>query len=55
MKFIFKEKYNNVIDDNFIEVSTKINNRVFKENYYGFNIQQIKKLFKANLKNKIKK
>ena len=54
MKVISKQKYNNVIDDNFIEVSTKINNRVIKDNYYGFTERQAKKFFKADLKRKIK-
>lgn len=54
MKVISKQKYNNVINDNFIEVSSKINNIVIKDNYYGFTERQAKKSFKADLKRKIK-
>ena len=54
MKVILKKVYNDVIDDNFIEVSTKINNRVIKDNYYGFTEKQAKKSFKSDLKRKIK-
>lgn len=54
MKVICKQKYSEILDDDFIEVQTKINNIVIKDNYYGFTARQAKKIFRADLKRKIK-
>ena len=54
MKINVLKKHNEIIDDCYLEVSTIRNNKIIKDNYYGFTEKEVKKNFKKDFKYKFK-
>lgn len=54
MKIKIEKKKNDIINDYYLEISTRKNNNIVKDNFYGFSEKEAVKHFKNDFKYKLK-